>query len=199
MLLWKLTSGCGKKQSVVLEKNYFKETRRVKLIEANCNDQFLFIFCHSHFYFIYFILVPLTFSGACAYHAYSPCYGSTNKHIDLMIKTTTLDFFLFFLVHFISSFLQCKWLTVICKTTRNETTWKSVLCIMKICFKKWWQKVATWMPCCLDRKIRVTNGHCAHCDFFVSMSRDKELALRAVSTSYIFDLQQSIWKSFSLK
>ena len=100
---------------------------------------------------------------------------------------------------YIFLFIQCKWLTVICKTTWNETTWKSVLCKMKICFKKWWQKVATWMPCCLDRKIRVTNGLCAHCDFFVSMSRDKELALRAVSTSYIFDLQQSIWKSFSLK
>ena len=124
---------------------------------------------------------------------------TTNKHIDLMIKTTTLDFFLFFLVHFISSFLQCKWLTVICKTTWNETKWKSVLCKMKICFKKWWQKVATWMPCCLDRKIWVTNGLCAHCDFFASKSRDKELALRAVSTSHIFHLQQSIWKSFSLK
>ena len=43
------------------------------------------------------------------------------------------------------------------------------------------------------------NGLCAHCDFFASMSRDKELALRAVSTSYIFHLQQFIWKSFSVK
>ena len=55
------------------------------------------------------------------------------------------------------------------------------------------------MPCCLDRKIWVTNGLCAHCDFFASVSRDKELALLAVSTSHIFHLQQSIWKSFSLK
>ena len=50
-------------------------------------DQFLFIFSYSHFYFIYFILVRSTFSGACAYHAYSPCYGSTNKHIDCTYQT----------------------------------------------------------------------------------------------------------------
>ena len=98
-------------------------------------------------------------------------------------------FFLFFLVHFIPSFLQCKWLTVICKTTWNETKWKSVLCKMKICFKKWWQKVAIWIPCRLDRKIGVTNGLCEHCNFFASTSRDKEFALRAVSASYIFRLQ----------
>ena len=55
------------------------------------------------------------------------------------------------------------------------------------------------MPCCLDRKIGVTNGLCELCDFFENTSRDKEFALRAASTSYIFHLQQSIWKSFSLK
>ena len=81
--VWKKTVCCFRNY-------YFKETRRVKLIEANCildNDQFLFIFCHSHFYFIYFILVPSTFSGACAYHVYSPCYGSKNKHIDCAYQT----------------------------------------------------------------------------------------------------------------
>ena len=77
--------------------------------------------------------------------------ATTNKQIDLIVKTTTLDFFILS-VHFIPSLLQCKWLTVICKTTWNEMKWKSLVCEMKICFKKWWQKVATWMPCCLDRK-----------------------------------------------
>ena len=62
----------------------------------------------------------------------------------------------------------------------------------------------------------VTNGlrehsrACEHCDFFASTSKDKKICLasseqfreynsRAASTSYIFRLQQSIWKSFSLK
>ena len=38
-----------------------------------------------------------------------------------------------------------------------------------------------------------------HCDFFASTSGDKKFALLAVSTSYIFRLQQSIWTSSSLK
>ena len=52
--------------------------------------------------------------------------------------------------------------------------------------------------------------HAEHCDFFASTSRNKKICFasseqfreynsRAASTSSIFRLQQSIWKSFSLK
>ena len=41
--------------------------------------------------------------------------------------------------------------------------------------------------------------HAEHFHFFASSEQFREYNSRAASTSYIFRLQQSIWKSFSLK